>query len=213
MASEIKFPDGIRVATTIRLDGSPTIVPGFTRSNLVQESLAVYPIPFESLRVHDAFGTLLPASPATDDLGLVGGTFGTGVPSIQTGDLKAAGATTRYARTTIALPIEYDAAADVVLRLHAGMLTTVADTSSTIDVEAYLSDQEAAVDGADKCATAATTINSLSLADKDFVITATSLSPGDLLDIRIAIAINDAASVTAVTGILGAASLLCDVRG
>ena len=211
--SVLKIDDGIQVGTIIRLVGSPTVTPGFTRSNLVQESLAKYPIPWENWRVHDAFGTLLPATPATDDAGLVGATFGTGVPSIQTGDLKAAGATTRYARVTVALPIEYEAATDVVLRLRAGMFTTISDTTAQIDAEVYLSDEEGLVDGADLCATAIQSINSTVLSDKDFVITATTLVPGSRLDIRVALSVNDAATGTAVTGVLGGASLLCDVRG
>jgi len=179
---------------------------------MVQEQLAVFPIPWTWWRVHDAVQTNL-GTAASDDLGLIGGTFGTGVPSIQTGDLKAAGATTRYARCTIPMPVEYDAAADVVLRFNAGMITTVSDTTSTIDVEAYLSDKAAAVDGADLITTSATTINSLTYANKDFTVTSSSLEAGDLLDVRVAIAINDGATGTAVIGAIGAAYLLCDIRG
>ena len=199
------------VTGNIRIGGD--LQPDLARSNLVQESLAEFPIPFEAWRVHDAFGTNLPGTPLTDDLGLVGGTFGTGTPSIQTEDLKAAGATTSYARAVVRLPAEYDAGEDVVLRFRAGMLTTIADTTATLDVEAYKLDDEAGVDGSDLVTTAAQTINSLTAADKDFVVSASGLSPGDLLDVRIAVAINDGASATAVVGLVGSASLRCDIRG
>src|SRR4051812_18223404 len=76
------------------------------RSNLTQET-ATYPAPWTWFRKHDAYDTNLSSTPATVYLGLVGGAFGTGVPSLQTGDLKNAGATTRYARFVFQLPPEY----------------------------------------------------------------------------------------------------------
>ena len=182
-----------------------------SRSKIAQTTLAPFFIPWTAFRVWDAYQTNLPGTPATDDLGLIGGTFATGSPSIQTEDLKAAGATTSYARFCVALPPEYDDGETVTLRIHAGMLTTVADTTATIDLEVYESDKEAGI-GADICATAAASINSLTLADKDFTITPASLVSGDVLDCRIAIAINDGATGTAVKGIVGYAALLCDIR-
>ena len=210
--AQIRFADGIRVGTAITLEGTPTVSPGWARSQIAQESLAQYPIPWTWWRVWDAYHTALPGTSATDDLGLIGGTFATASPTIQTSDLKAAGATTRYARCTIPIPVEFDAATDMVLRFHAGMKTTVSDTTATLDVEAYKSDEEEGI-GADLVTTAATTINSLTLADIDFTVNAASLSAGDLLDVRIAVAINDGASGTAVIGLIGAAHLTCDIRG
>ena len=187
--------------------------PDIPRTNLQQEALVVYPIPWELWRVFDAFATLLPGTPATDDLGLVGGTFATDTPSLQTEDLKAAGATNKRARCVLQVPAEYDPGATMKLRFSAGMLTAVADTTATLDVEVFLFDREGVVSGSDLITTAATTINSLTLADKDFTIDAGALSPGDQLDVRITIAVNDAAGGTAVKGIIGSAELLCDIRG
>lgn len=163
-------------------------------------------------RVWDAFQTNLPGTPAADDLGLIGGTFGTNAPSIQAGDLKAAGATTRYARFQVNLPPEYVAGQTVTLRFAAGMITTIADTSATLDVECHLSDEDNTV-SADLCATGAQSINSTGFADKDFAITPATLSPGDVLDVRIAIAVNDAATGTAVIGCVAAMKRVCDTRG
>lgn len=207
----IRFDNGLRVGQTLTVEPSTTIR-GLSRSSLDQESLSPFTIPLTAFRVWDAIATNLPATAATDDLGLVGNTFATGSPTIETGDLKAAGATTRYARVQLPIPMEFDAASDVVLRIHAGMKTTVSDTTATVDVQAYKSDEEAGI-GADLCSTAATTINSLTLGDKDFVIDGSGLSAGDLLDIRIAIAVNDAASGTAVIGQIGAVKLLVDTKG
>jgi len=210
MGTAAQFKDGIDVKGTVSCQAIN--VPSFARSMLAQENLEIYPIPWTWWRVWDAYHTNLPGTSAADDLALIGGTFATGSPSIQTSDLKAAGATTCYARAMIPLPVEYVDGETVTLRFHAGMLTTVAVTTATLDVQAYESDSEAGI-GADLCATAATTINSVTLADKDFTITSTSLAAGELLDVRIAIAINDAATGTAVIGIIGSAELLCDVKG
>lgn len=200
-----------------RIEGDLTIggdlKPARPRSELLQDSAAIYLIPWCDWRIWDAVASLLPAAGTADDLGLIGGTFGTGVPSIQTGDVKNLGAVTRYARCQVRLPPEYVAGETVTVRLHAGMLTTIASVSATIGVQAYLSGREAVIDGSDLCETAAITINSLTLADKDFTLTPTSLAPGDLIDIRVAIATNDSATATAVIGVIGSAELLLDIKG
>jgi hypothetical protein len=183
-----------------------------TRSKLEQETLADYMVPWEAFKVWNAYQTPLPGTPLTDDLGLVGGTFGSASPSIQTEDLKAAGATTSYARFAVQLPPEYVDGETVVIRCHAGMLTTVADTSATLDVECYESNSEAGI-GSDLCATSATSINSVTLADKDFTITASGLSAGDWLDVRLTVTVTDAATGTAVKALIGRVSLCCDIKG
>jgi hypothetical protein len=181
------------------------------RAKLAQRVLGVHSVPLEQLRTWDARATNLPGTAATDDLGYVTGTLGTDMPSVQTGDLKAAGATTRYAGFTVALPEDYEAGQTVVLRIVAGMKTTVADTSATVDAQVYRNAGDGTV-GSDLCATAAITINSLTAADKDFTITATTLEPGDILDVRVAVAVNDAATGTAVIGRIVAIELLTDQR-
>jgi len=210
MANAVAFPGDVVIPGDLRVAG--TISPTRDRDEILsQQVLAPFVIPWTDWRVWDAFATNLPATPATDDLGLVGGTFGTDPPSIQTGDLSAAGATSRYARAVIVLPAEYEAGQTVVLRFHAGMLTTISDGTATLDVVAYESDEELGL-SADLCATAAQSINSLTFADIDFTITAATLAPGDVLDVRIVIAISDTVATTAVIGCIGAAKLLCDIR-
>ena len=184
-----------------------------TRSSILKQDAAVpFPVLLTSLRVWDAFNTNLPGTAAADDLALVGGTFGTAPPVVSAGDVKALGATTRYARFQITLPECYDAGETVTLALYAGMVTTIADTSCTIDVQCYKLDKAAGI-GSDLCSTAAMTMNSLVFAAKSFTITSTALSPGDTLDVRIAIASNDAATGTAVTPTIAAIDLLCDIKG
>lgn len=211
MATAAQFPGDVLVLGNLQYTGS--LLPGVARSGLTQDTSQSYWLPWDGFRVWDAVATNLPATPASDDLGLIGGTWGTGVPSIQTGDLKAAGSTTRYARCQFQLPPEYVTGTGLVLRLHAGMITTIAGTAATVDVEVYKSGKEFLVSGSDLCATAATSINSTTLADKDFAITGTGLVAGDQLDIRLAILVNDAATGTAVIGCIGSAEMLLTIRG
>lgn len=208
MASQI---DSLTISQTLTCSET-AISPQLRSSILRQTDNAVFPIPLADLRVWDAYGTNLPATAAADDLGLVGGTFGTAPPMVQAGDLKAAGATTRYARVQVIVPECYVAAETLSIVISAGMKTTVADTSCTVDVEAYRADKISGI-SADLCATAAQSINSLVFASKTFAITATTLSAGDVLDMRIAIACTDAATGTAVTPTIAGLDLCCDIKG
>ena len=182
------------------------------RTNLAIESQSVYPVPWTFMRKYAAFDTNLPGTSSGSDLALVGGTFGTNTPSIQTSDLHAAGATTRYARFNFQLPPEYVAGAGVSVRVHAGMLNNAADTTATVNVETYKSDRERGL-GSNLSTGGAVTINSTTLADKTFTVTSTSLSPGDTLDIRITIAVNDAAGASSVIACIGEVAMLLNIRG
>lgn len=191
------------ITGTVSAAIAPTALAGRTTS--------LFAMPLQDARIHDAPASFLPTTPATDDLGLVVGTFGTNGVLIQTGDLKAAGATTRYCRwPQVVVPFNYQTAQSAFIRLYAGMETTISGGTATIDVEAYVTDGVGGV-SADKVATAAQSINSLTDASFDFDLGAT-LVPGDILDIRVAIAINDGAEVTAVTGNLGRAYFGCTIR-
>ena len=181
------------------------------RTKLAQSALASFAQDLHALRVWDAVSSLLPSTGSSDDLGLYTGTFGSAASRAKTGDVKTLGATTRRCRTLIQLPDNYEAGEDVQIRCLAGMETTVADTSATIDVEAY----EVQSDGtlsADLVTTSAASINSLTLANKDFTLTATALTPGATLDVRVSIATNDGAGATAVIAVLAKLILRCDTR-
>lgn len=182
------------------------------RTKLAQESLATYPVDLNACRVHDDGGLLLPTTAATDDLAIDEGAIGTNAPRLRTGDLKAAGATTRYARLMIPIPVEYEDAETVEIRISGGMLTTVADTSAVVDLQVYELDRDGGV-SADINATAAQSINSVTFADVDFTVTATGLIAGSMLDVRVAITVTDAATGTVVEGAIGIIELRCDIRG
>ena len=200
------------VSGDLRLGG--TFSPAIARSNILAlEELKTFPIPLTAFRVHNAMQTLLPGTPLTPDLGLVGGTFGAATPSLRTEDLKTAGATSNYARVLLQLPWEYIAAQTINLRFKAGMITTASDGTATLACEAYKLQGDPDDDiGSDLVVEAATNMNSMVFANVDFTVTSTGLSPGDILDVRITTAINDGASLTAVIGGITSAQLLCDVK-
>lgn len=203
--------DDVRItgALSIKPDG---VSPQTRATILKQDSLAIFPIRLTSLRVWDAFHTNLPGTAATDDLALIGTSFGSTAPVITAGDCKALGATSRYARFMVELPECYEAGETVTLSLSAGMVTTVASSSCTVDVECYKIDKITGI-GSDLCATSAITINSLVFAAKAFTITPSGLTAGDVLDVRLTIACNDAATGTAVTPTIAGIDLLCDIKG
>lgn len=187
------FNESIRVTGDVRFSGTLTgVVP---RENIPTET-KVFEIPLTSLRVWDAVQTALPSVGANDDIGFATGTFATNIPHLKSQDLNALGAMTKEkARGRFTLPLEYVSAGAITFRLCAGMLTAVAATSATVDVQAYKASRTSiAVSGGDIVATGATSCNSTTLADKDFMVTATGLVAGDVLDFIIAF---DATSATA----------------
>jgi hypothetical protein len=205
-----------RIPNNVDIEGDLIVrgnLPNIPRSSLIQDDFVSFMIPLERFRVWDAYATALPGTSATDDLGMITGTFGSAPPYIGTGDVKNT-TVTRYARVGYQLPAEYVAGQSVRLTLHAGMITTVSSGAATVDVECYKMAQDGSTGmGSDLVTTAATTIRSLTFGDKDFDITSTSLSPGDWLDIRVTINIVDSATGTAVIGAILAAEMKLDIKG
>jgi hypothetical protein len=195
------------VITNYTIAGNADIA--FTK--IAQRVLAESVISLTQARVWDAVQTNLPATPASDDLGIITGTWGTNPVRITAGDVKALGSTTRRLYLAISIPSNYEDGQTIQLRIRAKMETTVADNSCTIDAEAYVGSDGAL--GSDLVTTSATSMNSLSAANYDFTINATGVDPGDLLEVRLSIASNDAATATAVTPAIYSVSLLCDTRG
>ena len=195
------------VITNYTIAGNADIA--FTK--IAQRVLAESVISLTQARVWDAVQTNLPATPASDDLGIITGTWGTNPVRITAGDVKALGSTTRRLYLAIPIPSNYEDGQTIQLRIRAKMETTVADNSCTIDAEAYVGSDGSL--GSDLVTTSATSMNSLSAANYDFTINATGVDPGDLLEVRLSIASNDAATATAVTPAIYSVSLLCDTRG
>jgi hypothetical protein len=213
MANPVNVPGDLIVPGNLRVSGS--ITPALSRANILAEAaLQTFPIPLTDFRTWDDMAVVLPSAGANDDLGIVEGTFGSATPTLRADDHKAEGsAQTNYARVLVQLPWEYIAGNSVTLRFMAGMITTISDGTATLDVEAYKQqdDPDDAI-GSDLVSEAAKSINSLTFANTDFALTATGLSPGDILDVRIATAVDDGATATAVIAAISWAKLLCDVR-
>lgn len=154
---------------------------------------------------------LLAPAGSADDLRLVTGTFGSAPGAyVGTPDVKATSGT-RRARFFVVIPDDYQIGESLTLRASAGMITTVADGSATVDFEAYRILRDGTL-SADLVADAAQSINSLTADDFDFDLTITDVEPGDVLDVRASVAYVDAATATAVIAALYQASLLADVR-
>lgn len=182
------------------------------RAKLAQRVNAVCPVNPTDWRTWDALATNLPGTPANDDLGLVTGTFGsTPAPYVGTGDVKAT-SSTRRACAFVRIPEDYETGQTLTLRAWAGMTTTIADGSCTLDFEAYRIDLDGTYGAADLISTAAQSINALVAAAKTFTISDSTISPGDLLLVRMSIAYVDAATATAVIGSVWGVELLADLR-
>ena len=183
-------------------------MPEIQRSTLVKE-WKEYVVPWVDFRIWDDFNTVLTDTAGTDDLALIGGTWTSASPHIASSDASAA-SITQYTRFQVCLPPEYDDGQGVRIRIRA-KVDVLAGTTNTLDVVAYESTLEAGI-GSDLCATAAQTLTT-SYANYDFVLTPTGLVAGDLLDIRIAVALNDTGEAHAAIARLGAVKLRCEVRG
>lgn len=181
------------------------------RSALTQDDLEPYTVPLNELRTWDDFDAFLPESAGTDDLGFIEGTFGTSASTIESVDFGGT-STTAYGRFLFTLPPEYVDGQTITLRVRCGMLTTVSDTTATIDAACYVNDGDGSV-GSDICATAAQSCNSLTLANKDFTITPTSRAPGDVLDIRLAFAGTDSGDAGVMKGTITNVQMLLDIKG
>lgn len=205
MANPTTFPGDVVVAGNVRVTG--TISPLKNKADVLANESHEQVIPLTHWRVWDAIATNLPATPATDDLGLVGGTFGTASPLIQTVDFGGT-STTGYARAQITVPPDYVAGQSFTMRFHAYCLTTLADTTLTLDCAVYRSDEEIGI-SADLCAAAvANNIKSLTPADVDFAITATAMNPGDILDVRVSINGVDGGDLGVMRGVIGATKIV-----
>jgi hypothetical protein len=195
-------------ATAVTINGVQAPV---FRSELQQEDLAEYAIPLMSCRVHDAMATLLPGTAANDDMALITGTPGTDAPTLQGVDFGGATSDEKCA-FEFPLPPEYVAGQSITARVRGGMVTSIADNACTVDVEAWKEDGNGAV-GSDLCTTSAQSINSLTPANKDFVITPTGLAAGDVLVVRVSFAGVDAGNLAVMIPEIQKLAMLLDIKG
>ena len=189
------------------LDGGAAAI-GSTRLTWAQEDLKPYPIVISKFRVWDAPSTVQPASASSDDLGVIAGTFGSSAPILKTSSAKntTIGQKTRF---QFEVPPEYVPGETITLRVNAGMMTSVANTSCTLDAEVV----RQAEPSTDICATNAQSINSLTAVNKDFTITPTYVVVGDILDVVLTIAATDSQNSVEVYGAINSVTMLLDIKG
>ena len=152
-----------------------------------------------------------PAVAVDDEMGIVTGTPGTDVPTLQGVDFGGV-ATDEKCAFEFCLPAEYDGGQSVTVRLRAAMLTTVADAATTVDVNCYKSNRDGAA-GADLCTTDAQSMNSLTPANLDFTITPTGLAAGDRLVFILTFAGSDVTHVGVMIPEISQVEVLLDIRG
>lgn len=214
--STVPFPGDVSIAGDLRVGG--VIQPAKARSQVLAiASLQPFPIPLTSFRTFDDMAALLPSAGGDDDLGLVEGTHGSATPTLQADDHNNEGSEqVNYARVLVQLPWNYVDGNTVKIRFMAGMITNVADQSpgATLDISVYQQedDPDDAIGSDLASAPVANNMNSLTFAAIDFTITATALSPGDILDMMINTAVDDNATGAAVIAAISWSHLLCDVR-
>jgi hypothetical protein len=174
------------------------------RLELTQESYSSHQVRMEDLRVFDDYKTHIAiAGTSDDDLGWsTGGTYGTNVPYVTAGDVKAV-TKTRKARLKYMVPMNYVSGQPARFVFFCGMITTVADTSCTLDLSAFKEGSGGLISGGDLVTTAAQSINggpagTFAEVNFDLTVASPTLSPGDWLDLLITIASVDAATATAV---------------
>lgn len=109
------------------------------------------------------------------------------------------------------LPPEYVAAGSVTIRLRCKLEGAGTDNSSDIDIEVY--EQADGAVGSDLCETAAQTFDAKSTYyNKDFVVTATGLVAGDILNVKIIPNVVESAS-SALAWYSDPPKVLLDIKG
>lgn len=179
------------------------------RSKFALENLTKFPIDLTTARVWDAMHLGLSNTPLTDDdLAIIGTIAGV---KITTNDVVGTSKTRKCAFIS-KVPESFQIGEDFQIRLRAGTIGDVCQVAATIDVECFEGNKFGGV-GSDICSTAAQSINSVTAADKDFVIDETLLVPGSQLLIIVTIAANDTGGSGAVQAAFGAIERLVDIRG
>lgn len=194
----------LQVGDTYRFDedSGSQVTDSSGKIKVTSSSTAIQPFTIAATDWRKTDGvTINPVTAATTNFGVVYGTDGTDFPHLETIDGKNA-TTIVVSRCCFKLPENYIAGSAITIRVRAGMKTTVATNSgaTTMGLNVYSNSGVANLGSADLNTTAAQTINSLTAADKDFVITPTGLVAGQDLHIKLSLTVTDVATGTAVIG-------------
>lgn len=186
-----------------------TNLAGIARGGINTDSLAVYNRPLNSMQKSDGTA-VLPATAASGAFGYTPGTHGTNTPIVAGEAGASGGGTTDALRFQFALPVEYVAAGSVKVRVRA-KLSASASGTCTLQVDAYASDNGGGVSANIGPGSGGKQNLTTAYANYDFVITATSLVVGSLLDIKVTGVCIDTATTALIQ--IGEIAVLADVKG
>ncbi|MDD5543889.1 MAG: hypothetical protein PHX83_12015 [Acidobacteriia bacterium] len=180
------------------------------RANLKQEDAISYPVPITAWVYAD--GDVLNTTGAAGDPQIVMGGYGSGTGVLRGQD---AHGTTKTETVCFAfrVPECYVAAETITLSVTARYSDTGTGTMSakSIDCECY-EIAEAGTAGSDICATAAQTLTT-SMAAFSFTITASGVSPGDLLRFFVRTVLTESGGTGAQKAEIGGATVKLDIKG
>lgn len=204
-ATSVLWPDNSIPGTALKNAAD------IARSQLAQEALEPQAVPLQEFRTSGT-GALLGTAAGTPAgaMGLTYGTHGTGTPKL-VGESASGNSKTNTARVVVTLPDNYDAGETITLRVRA-RITANANTSKTLDVEAFKVNGEAGVSGSDLYAGAAQALTT-SWANYDYSLNPGTLSPGDEVDIELTAVIDDTGGANGAVAEIGRVQLLRDIRG
>lgn len=182
------------------------IPPGvIARSDLIEDALQAYGIPIHLIKAADGADLALAETAGDHFISLAANVW------LLEGEEAISETEVSVSNFQFVLPPEYVSGGDVKLRLKHQCTGAGTNGASTIDVEAYEQTGNGAV-GADLCTTVAQTVAKDSWTTSDFVITATGLVAGDILNFKITTSIIESAGSALAAQIDGIAVLL-DVKG
>lgn len=194
------------------------------RSQLAEESLVAYPVPFGTFTRHDSGST--PLGGDDDDLSLGINIDGSNSYVLSTGTITAGTSeNTKYAAFMFALPPEYVAGGDVQVEIYSvvrdyGGLDPF-EVKCDLDVEVYKLDptgDDGAGEtlGSDLCTTAAVDMLSDTQGTgtpHQFTVTSTGLAPGDVLVARVAITYDHTDGSLSAKASINLVQMLLDIKG
>ena len=199
------IPDAGASANFVMMTSAQAVAGTLTRADLTEETLVAYGIPVNQIMAAD--GAPLGVTETAGDFFL---NLGTNFMNLR-GEEANNETETSVGYIQFILPPEYVAAGDVKIRFRCQLDGAGTDNSSTLDVEAFEMADGAV--GSDICATAAESFAAKSTYyNKDFTITATGLVAGDILVIKVTVAVIENASA-ALAFYSDPPKMLLDIKG
>lgn len=169
------------------------------RSNAAQEDNQEIRVPFGDLRNSD--GSIITGTASAGVYGIVSGGWGVGGTKLQ-GEAASNNSKTSTTKFTFRVPQNYVAGTNLTIK-PTERVSTPANTTASVDVQAYKSNENGGVSGSNLITTSAITHNSATWIEQSFTLTSALLSPGDELDIYIRQVVNDAGGATGAKSELG----------